>query len=213
MVTTRLIETTKFAILASDVQIKRTVKALELNNIHVIVTENGADAKKRLFEIIPADAEIFTSSSVTLNALRIIEEIDEFGHYNSVRAKMEMMDRKTQNCEMQKLGSTPEYMIGSVHAVTETGHVIIASKTGSQLAGYAASAAHLIWVVGTQKIVATLEEGMERIEEYTLPLESERVRKAYGVGSSVDKLLIINKEFMPGRTTMILVKENSDFNG
>jgi len=211
MLTTPLIETAKFAILASDVQIKRTIKALEANNIHVIVTENGADAKKRLFEIIPADAEIFTSSSVTLNALGIAEEIDESGHYNSVRAKMALMDRKTQNREMQKLGSTPEYMIGSVHAVTETGHVIIASKTGSQLAGYAASAAHLIWVVGTQKIVPTLEDAMERIEEYTLPLESARARKAYGVGSSIDKLLIVNKEFMPGRTTMILVKENLGF--
>jgi L-lactate utilization protein LutC len=206
-----LIETTKFAILASDAQINRTQKALEANNIHVIVTENGAAAKKKLFEIIPSGAEIFTSSSVTLNVLGITEEIDESGNYNSVRAKIALMDRKTQNREIQKLGSTPEYMIGSVHAVTETGHVIIASKTGSQLAGYAASAAHLIWVVGTQKIVLTIEDGMERIEEYTLPLENARALNTYGVESSVDKLLIVNKEFMPGRTTMILVKENLGF--
>lgn len=211
MLTTPLIETTKFAILASDAQVERTVKALEINNIHAIVTENGAEAKKSLFEIIPADAEIFTSSSVTLNALGITEEIDESGHYNSVRAKIALMDRNTQNREMQKLGSTPEYMIGSVHAVTETGHVIIASKTGSQLAGYAASAANLIWVVGTQKIVPTLENGMERIEEYTLPLENARALNAYGVESSIDKLLIVKKEFAPGRTTMILVKENLGF--
>lgn len=211
MLTTPLIETTKFAILASDAQLERTVNALEINNIHAIVTENGAEAKKRLFEIIPADAEIFTSSSVTLNALGITEEIDESGHYDSVRAKIALMDRKTQNREMQKLGSTPEYMIGSVHAVTETGQVIIASKTGSQLAGYAASAANLIWVVGTQKIVPTLEDGMERIEEYTLPLENARSLNTYGVESSIDKLLIVNKEFAPGRTTMILVKENLGF--
>src|SRR5512141_2111075 len=211
MLTTHLIETRKFSILASDAQIKRTMKALETNNIHVIVADNGADAKKVLFEIIPADAEIFTSSSVTLNELGITEEIDESGHYTAVRAKMAMMDRKTQNREMQKLGSTPEYMIGSVHAVTESGHVIIASKTGSQLAGYAASAAHLIWVVGTQKIVSTLEDGMERIEEYTLPLENARALDAFGVESSIDKLLIVNREFMPGRTTMILVKENLGF--
>jgi L-lactate utilization protein LutC len=211
MLATPLIETRKFAILASDAQMERTKKALEANNIHVIIAENGADAKKKLFEIIPAGAEIFTSSSVTLNTLGITEEIDESGHYNSVRAKMAMMDRKTQNREMQKLGSTPEYMIGSVHAVTETGHVIIASKTGSQLSGYAASAAHLIWVVGSQKIVPTLEDGMERIEEYTLPLENARALNTFGVESSIDKLLIVNREFMPGRTTMILVKENLGF--
>jgi len=211
MLTTHLIETRKFAILASDAQVERTMRALETNNIHVIVAESGADAKKKLFEIIPVNAEIFTSSSVTLNALGITEEIDESGHYNSVRARMALMDRKTQNREIQKMGSTPEYMIGSVHAVTETGHVIIVSKTGSQLAGYAASAAHLIWVVGTQKIVPTLEDGMERIEEYTLPLENARALNTYGVESSIDKLLIVNREFMPGRTTMILVKENLGF--
>ena len=184
---------------------------MEDNNIHVLVAENGADAKKKLFEIIPASAEIFTSSSITLNTLGITEEIDESGHYNSVRAKIALMDRKTQNREMQKLGSTPEYMIGSVHAVTETGHVIIASKTGSQLSGYAASAAQVIWVVGTQKIVPTLEDGMERIEEYTLPLENAHALNTSGVESSIDKLLIVNREFMPGRTTMILVKENLGF--
>jgi hypothetical protein len=201
----------KFAILASDAQIERTVKALEANNIHVIVAGNGSEAEKKLLEIIPADAEVFTSSSVTLNDLGISNEIDKSNRYDSVRAKLGMMDSKSQGREMQKMGSTPEYMVGSVHAVTETGHVIIASKTGSQLAGYAAGASHVIWLVGTQKIVPTLEEGMKRVEEYSLPLESARAMKAYGVGSSIDKLLIVNKEFMPGRTTMILIKENLGF--
>lgn len=141
----------------------------------------------------------------------IAEEIDKSGRYDSVREKLVMMNRKTQGREMEKLGATPEYMIGSVHAVTETGHVVIASKTGSQLAGYVAAAAHIIWVVGTRKIVPTLEDGMERVEEYTLPLESARALKAYGVESSINKLLIVNKEFMTGRTTMILVKENLGF--
>ena len=211
MINTTLMEINKFALLASDAQIERTIRALEVNNIHAIVTENGAGAKKRLFEIIPAHAEVFTSSSATLNALGITEEIDKSGRYNSVRAKLAMMDPKTQNREMQKMGATPEYMVGSVHAVTETGHVIIVSKTGSQLAGYVSGAAHVIWVAGTQKIVPTLEDGLKRVEEYTLPLESARAFKAYGMGSSINKLLIVNKEFMPGRTTMIFVKENLGF--
>ena len=121
---------------------------------------------------IPAsdNAEVFTASSVTLKTLGISEEIDSSGHYDSVRAKLTLMDRKTQKREMEKMGATPEYMVGSVHAVTENGHVIIASNTGSQLAGYVSAAAHIIWVVGTQKIVPTFEDGMERLEEYTFPL-------------------------------------------
>jgi len=200
-----------FTTLASDSQIDRTVKALEANNIHVIVAENGVDAKKKLFEILPADAEVFTAKSATLNTLGITDELDKTGSYNSVRAKMKEMDPKTQNREMQKMGATPEYIIGSVHAVTETGRIIIASKTGSQLAGYASAAAHVIWVVGTQKIVPTLEEGLSRVEKYVLPLENAQMLKLYGINSSIDKMLIVNRENQPGRTTMILVKENLGF--
>jgi L-lactate utilization protein LutC len=211
MIASTMLEVSKFNLPASDDQIKRTVQALEANNIHVIVTEDGADAKKTLYELIPANAEIFTSSSETLNALGVTEEIDKSGRYNSVREKISMMDRKTQNREMEKLGATPEYMIGSVQAVTEIGEVIVASKTGSQISGYVAAADHVIWVVGTQKIVPTIDDGMDRIETYVLPLEMTRAFKAYGIATSINKVLVIKKEFKPGRTTMILVKENLGF--
>ena len=211
MIAPTMLEVSKFALLASDDQIKRTVQALEANNIHVIVAEDRADAKKTLLELIPANAEIFTASSETLKALGVAEEIDKSGRYNSVREKMAMMDRKTQTREMEKLGATPEYMVGSVQAVTEIGEVIIASKTGSQMSGYAAAAAHVIWVVGTQKIVPTIDDGMKRVEDYVLPLENARALKAYGAASGVNKVLIIEKEFKPGRTTMILVKEKLGF--
>jgi hypothetical protein len=211
MIPTTMLEINKFAELASDPQIERTVQALEANNIHTLVAEDGAEAKKILFELIPDNAEVFISSSVTLNTLGITEAIDKSGRYDSVRAKLAMMDRETQGREMQKMGTTPEYMIGSVHAVTEIGQVIIVSKTGSQLAGYVAGAAHVIWVAGTQKIVPTLEDGLKRIDEYILPLEDTRAFKAYGMHSSINKVLIVNKEFMPGRTTLILVKENLGF--
>jgi len=199
----------KYAVLASDQQIERTAKALEANGIHTLIAQNSEEAKSKLFESVPAGAEVFTGTSRTLDALGIPAEVDK--RYASVRVKLASMDNKTQMREMIKLGATPEYMIGSVHAVTEDGSVVIASNTGSQLAGYAASAAHVIWVVGTQKIVPNLDEAMKRIYEYTLPLEDERILQAYGINSNVSKLLIVHKEITPGRTTMILVKENLGF--
>lgn len=205
------LEKTDFSMLASDLQIERTIAALELNNMHAIVVENGSDAKKKLFEMLPAGAEVFTSSSTTLDVLGISEEINKSGRYNAVRAKLATMDRKTQKREMDKMGAVPEYMVGSVHAVTETGRILIASMTGSQLAGYAAGAANIIWVVGTQKIVPTLEDGHKRIEEYTLPLEDARSLKVYGIPSGINKLLLVNKEATPDRIRIIFVKENVGF--
>lgn len=211
MTATTPIQNNRFDTLASDAQIERTVQSMQANNFRVIVAENGAEAREKLFEILPNNAEVFISSSTTLNTLGITEEIDKSGRYNSVRAKLGMMDPKVESREMQKMGASPEYTMGSVHALTETGVAIIASMTGSQLSGYAAAAANVVWVVGAQKIVATLEDGLKRVAEYVLPLEDERAFKAYGVHSAVNKLLIVQKEFMPGRTTVILVKENLGF--
>ena len=98
-------------------------------------------------------------------------------------------------------------MLGSVHAVTETGSLVAASASGSQLGPYASGAAKVILVAGTQKIVSDVEEAFRRIDEYVFPLEDARAQAAYGVNSGVNKVLIINKEWMPGRTTVVLVGE------
>jgi hypothetical protein len=186
----------------------QTVAALKENGITAIVVENGAEAKAKVFELLPEKAEVMNMTSITLETIGVVKELHESGKYDVVKDKLMKMNRETQGSEMQKLGAAPDWAIGSVHAVTQTGQVIVASNTGSQLPAYAYGAAHVIWVVGAQKIVASLDEGMKRIYEHTLPLESERARKAYGsAGSFVSKLLIINKEVHPNRLQMIIVKE------
>ncbi|MGB9521522.1 MAG: lactate utilization protein [Anaerolineales bacterium] len=199
----------KYAQPASDEQIARTAQALETHGFQVFVATNGEEARQKVFELIPSGSEVFTATSRTLDSLNIPSDVDQ--RYNSVRVRLATMNPQTQMREMIKLGAVPEYMIGSVHAVTETGSVVIASNTGSQLAGYAASAAHVIWVVGVQKIVPNLEEAFQRIEEYCLPLEDQRAMQVYNMHSNISKLLIVHREVMPGRTTIILVKENLGF--
>jgi hypothetical protein len=146
-------------------------------------------------------------TSETLRELGLEQVFNESGDYESVKVKLTTMNRETQSNDMQKLGAAADYSIGSVHAVTEDGKVIIASNSGSQLPGYAYGSPHVVWIVGSQKLVKNLDEGIKRIYDYVLPLESERAHKAYGVsGSFVSKLLIFNKE-RKGRITMIIVKK------
>lgn len=198
--------------LPSDEMIENTVKALKENNIEAEVVDTEEEAKKRVLEIVPEGKEVFTMTSVTLDKVSIATEVQESGKYNSIRNKLNSMDRASQGMEMQKLGAAPEYAIGSVHAVTEDGKVVVASNSGSQLPAYAHGASHVIWVVGVQKIVKNLDEALKRIYEYTLPLESERAKKAYGSpGSFVSKLLIFNRETTPNRIKLIFVKENIGF--
>ena len=197
----------EFARLAGDEQIERARTALEGNGIRVLVAEHGEEAEQMVFDLLPEGAEVFTGSSQTLEQLGIPEALSQSEQYNLVRDQLKKMDKKTQNREMEELGATPEYILGSVHAVTEDGQVLVASNTGSQLAPYAASAANVIWVVGAQKIVRDLDEAVRRIEEYAYPREDERLREAMGVPSAVNKVLLINKEIKKDRTTMIIVKE------
>lgn len=196
----------------SDKQIEEAVRALKNNGIEAFVVDTGQQAKDEVLKRIPKDAEVMNMTSVTLDSIGIPKEINESGKFNSVRNKLMSMDRATQSLEMNKLDAAPEYTVGSVHAVTQDGKVLIASNTGSQMPAYVYASAHVIWVVGTQKIVKDLDEGIKRIYEYTLPLESERVKKAYGMpGSFVSKLLIINREVNVGRIILIFVKEKLGF--
>src|ERR1044072_1453012 len=161
----------EFAQVANDEQIERTAKALEANGIHTLIANNGEEAKRLFFELIPEGSEVFLGASVTLEKLDIKDEVDKSGKYEALRPKIFAMNRETQGREIRKLGGAPDYAAGSVHAVTEDGHVLIASKTGSQLGPYASGAGKVIWVVGAQKIVKDFNEGLRRIQEYCYPLE------------------------------------------
>lgn len=189
--------------------IDKTIQSLKANGIDAKLVETGEDAKKEVFSLIPEGSEVMNMSSVTIDSLGIAKEINESGKYDSVKNKLNKMDRETERSEMQKIGAAPEYAVGSVHAVTEDGHLFIGSNSGSQLPAYAYGSPNVIWVVGAQKIVKDDTDAKKRIYEYVLPLESERANKAYNIttGSNVSKLLIINKEINPSRLTVIFVNE------
>ncbi len=202
----------KWTQIPSDGIIEKTKDALTTNGMTAEIVNSGADAKKRALELIPEEAEILTNSSVTLDTIGLSQEINESGKYNSVKNALMKLNRETDYLKMQKLGAAPEYAIGSVHAVTQDGKVVIASNSGSQLPGYAYGSNKVIWIVSAKKITKNLDEAFKRIYDYILPLESERVKKVYGMPhSNVSKLLIINKETNPERIVLILVKEDLGF--
>jgi len=208
---TILVPNREFARVANAEKIERTAKALEANNIHTLIAENGEEAKRLFFELVPDGSEIFLGASVTLETLGIKDELDKSGRFDAVRPKIFAMNRETQGREIRKLGGAPDYAAGSVHAVTEDGHVLIASNSGSQLGPYASGAGKVIWVVGAQKIVRDLNEGLRRIHEYAYPLEEEHMQQLYGIGTHINKILIVNAELRPNRITMIIVKEELGF--
>ena len=206
-----------WARLASDEQITRTAAALDTNGMRAIVVDTGDEARHQVFNLLPAGAQVLTMTSRTLETIGVAEEIDAPSElaaarrYDAVRPRLMQMDMQTQWPEMRRLGASPDYAVGSVHAVTEQGEVFVASASGSQLAAYVYGAGAVLWVVGSQKIVPDRAAAFKRIYEYSFPREDERAREAYGIGSGVNKVLVVNREFMPGRITVILVKQELGF--
>ena len=199
--------TQRWGIRATDVRVKRTIAALEANGITVIRASDGAEAKRIVLDLIPDASPVHQGASQTLDVLGITFEIEKSGRYAALRPRIWSMDRESESDEIRRLGAAPDVMLGSVHAVTETGSLLAASMSGSQLGPYVSGAGRVILVVGTQKIVSDLEEGLLRINEYAWRLEDARAQAAYGIRSAVNKVVVINREITPGRITVVLVDE------
>lgn len=199
----------RFKQVADNARIDTAVSALNKHGFSTKVVADGAAAKDAVLALIPAGSEVFTFTSATLDTVGLTEALNA-APYKSLRDKMYGLDRNTQGAEMRAIGSAPAFAVGSVHAVTETGELMIASATGSQLPAYAYGAGHVIFVVGAQKIVKDLAEATERIATYTLPLEDTRAQAAYGVNSAINKTLILHGE-MPGRIDVVIVAEELGF--
>ena len=199
--------TRRFATTADEARVERTAAALEANGMTVFRASGSEDAKRLVLDLIPDGSQVYHGASQTLEATGITDEIEKSGRYDPVCPRIWSMDRATQADEIRRLTASPDVMLGSVHAITETGSLMTASMGGSQLGPYATGAGRVILVVGTQKIVSDLEEGMRRIDEYAFPLEDARAQAAYGIHSGVNKVLIINREIAPGRITVVFVDE------
>jgi hypothetical protein len=156
-------------------------------------------------------AEVYNNTSSTLEVIGVAEDIERSGQYQPLRPRLYQMDREMQGREMRQLSASPDWVVGSVHALTEEGSLLVASASGSQLGPIASGAGHVLLVVGAQKVVPDLSAGLRRINEYCFPLEDRRARLAYGVPSGVNNLLVINQAMAPGRITVILVNEPLGF--
>jgi LUD domain len=173
--------------------------------------QSGAEARSLVRSLLPEGAEVYNNTSRTLEDIGVADDIERSGRYQPLRPRLYRMDREMQRREMRTLAASPEYVVGSVHAVTEDGSLLIASASGSQLGPLVSGAEKVILVIGGQKVVRDLDTGLRRIREYSFPLEDERARRAYGVPSGVNSVLIINRVVAPGRVTAVLVKERLGF--
>jgi YkgG family uncharacterized protein len=198
-----------FAAVAADEALSRAAKGLRERGLSAHVVDTVADARALVRELLPRDKAIFTSASETLRHSGLLADIDDGEEFISVRARLADVDPNDIRRQIT-MGATPDVVIGSVHAVTEDGIMVVASATGSQFGPYAAGAEKAFWVVGGQKIVPDLDTAFRRIRTYTYPREHDRLRHR-GFESFIGRLLVLEREYDPTRGTVVLVREEIGF--
>jgi L-lactate utilization protein LutC len=195
---------------ASDEVIERTADALRARGYEARIAEHRDQAREIALELIPSGSDVNQASSKTVDELGIGEALVERAEYTALRPLLWSMDRATQGKEIRQLGSGPDVVVGSIHALTEDGVMVASSASGSQLGMYAGGAGKVVLVIGSQKIVPDLETAFQRIDEHVVPLEDARALQAYGVHTAQNKTLIIRGDF-PGRIAVVLVKDAIGF--
>jgi hypothetical protein len=200
------IEAPDYSAPASEAELDSLAANLRDRNFEVLVVESAAEAKAAVMERLPVGAQVHSGKSKTLEDAGVFEELMASDRYDFIRRRTSKMDRSTQGDEIRKLSAAPDIMLGSVQAITEAGQLLFASASGSQIGPIASGAGKLILVIGSQKVVPDLDAALRRIREHVLPYEDARLREQMGIGTKLTRVLIIESDFRPGRTTIVLVR-------
>jgi hypothetical protein len=200
------IETRDYTAPAPEAELQALAAQLRDRNFEVVIVDSAADAKAAVMERIPTGSQVHSGKSKTLEDAGIFEELMASDRYDFIRRRTLKMDRRTQGDEIRKLSAAPDVMLGSPQAVTEAGQLLFASASGSQIGPIGSGAGKLIVVIGSQKIVPDLDSAVRRIREHVMPYEDARLREQIGLGTKLTRILILEGDYLPGRTTVVLVR-------
>jgi L-lactate utilization protein LutC len=202
----------EFTDLPTPDQLQKTMAAVRERGITAELMESPQAALARLQALIPPGATVSTGASSTLQAIGFEALLKSGQHpWRNLRAEILAEKDPARQMALRQQSTLADYYLGSVHGIVQTGEIVVASATGSQIAPYAYSSRHIIWVAGAQKIVPTLDAAIQRVRQRSLPLEVDRVKKALGNQATtfVGKLMIFEREapYLRRQVTLLLLNE------
>ena len=201
------VDLAKWSALPSVAVVEKTAAALTSHGFQVHVVEDGPAALRKVQALIPEGAEVMNGSSTTLIEIGFLDWIKGSSGRRSTQAEVNAEQDPQKRSDLRRKSVTAEWFCASVNAVTETGELVAADKSGSRVGAMPFAAKNLVVVVGTNKIVPSVDQALARLREYAYPLENARAQRVYKMESAIAKILIFAMETIPNRTTVVLVKQ------
>jgi hypothetical protein len=163
-------------------------------------------ARELVLSLLPKGGLVSAGGSTTLDQIGLTDTLAASADVRYGNTEWLAVDDDAQRLAVRKRNSIfADVYLGSVQAVARTGHVVGSDAGGSRQGPYVWGPARVIWVAGANKIVDDLEAALRRVHEVALPREAARMRASGGSGSSVNKLVVYEREPIAGRTTLVLV--------
>jgi hypothetical protein len=192
---------------ATEDQLQALAGRLRGRNFEVVIVDSLSDIKAEVMKRLPEGVLVHSGKSKTLEDAGVFAELMESDRWTFVRKQTMKMDRATQRDEMRRAGAAPDVMLGSVQAITVAGQLVVATASGSQVGPHASGAGRVVLVIGSQKVVPHLDAALRRINDHVTPYEDARLMEQLGVHTMLTRVLIMEREFLAGRTTVILVRQ------
>ena len=193
---------------ANAVSITRTIAALAARNVDAVLVENGEAALTKLLELVPEGSEVFVNTSETLDTIGYTAYMHGNERYVNLHDRMMAQPDAATQREFRRKTTTAEYFVGSVQAIAESGEIVIASSSGSQIGAYSYGAKHVVLVAGTQKICPTLADAEARTRGFALERHDRWLEGRGASPTPIGKYLVMEHEPVVGRISMILIPEN-----
>ncbi len=200
--------------LANSESITKAMETLAARGVTPIHVASRVEALQKIQEMIPQGSSVMNGSSRTLEEVGFIDYLKSDQHgWKNLHAEILAEQDKAKQAVMRKQAVLSDYYLGSVHAIAETGEMVIASNSGSQLPHIVYTSPHIIFVAGIQKIMPDITAALARVREYVLPLEDQRMKDAGMGGSAISKLLIFEREpaYLGRSVSIILIDEKLGF--
>lgn len=201
-----------YTTLAKDEILEKIALAASSKNLKTHIVGNKAEALEKIKSLINAGATVMTGASKTLDEIGFVDLLKSGNHHwKNLKDTILNEEDPAKKNELRNQSVFADYFLGSVHAITEEGELIVGSASGSQIPSYAFTSPNVIWVVGAQKVVPNLEEGLKRLKNYVVPLEDAHMKELGHAGTTLGEIWIFNKSIMPRNLNLILIKEKLGF--
>jgi L-lactate utilization protein LutB len=194
--------------LPTEEAVETAAENLEANGFEVIVADSTEEALETIQSQIPAGASVMNGHSTTLEEIGFADYLSESDHeWESLADEIWSIDDDAKRQAARREAQTADYFLGGINAISQTGELVAADRSGSRIGAYPFAASNVVIVSGVNKIVPTIDDALDRLESVAYPLENERAQEAYGVDSAIAKELIFRQELEEGRTTVVLIRD------